>query len=212
MRCSAEGCTKSAQSPVPFCVVHGGGYRCQSESCMVYSDPKQRGHADRYKSPDGKYLCAYCFSCLYPELGRAKVRREHLVLAELQRLVPELGAPLVWDCRLPGQTCVDEKPDMFWIVHLPSGRKRGIGVEIDEMGFTHEDDDGRLARLEGAADVHEGFWVRICPDKILSPRQLPNGERGWFALSRFAAVMQEAADRVREAMRGEGDWKVRVGF
>ena len=40
----------------------------------------------RYRG-EGIRLCWGCFAALYPNLAKLKVRKEHYVLAELQRLV-----------------------------------------------------------------------------------------------------------------------------
>jgi hypothetical protein len=63
--------------------------RCQSEACAVY-DLAERGpgtffvHSKRY--------CSYCTACLWPKMVRAKVRKEHHILGEILRRVPELEA------------------------------------------------------------------------------------------------------------------------
>ncbi len=57
-----------------------------------------------YRSSEGQPLCWGCFTAQYPERAKLKVRKEHLILAELQRRLPWLGEraqQLIWDCPVP---------------------------------------------------------------------------------------------------------------
>ena len=49
-------------------------------------------------------MCWGCFTAQYPERAKLKVRKEHLILAELQRRLPWLGEraqQLIWECPVP---------------------------------------------------------------------------------------------------------------
>ncbi len=96
------------------------------------------------------------------ELAKLKVRKEHYVLAELHRLLPQLDTAemVVWDCRIPGG-CSLRRPD-----HLFAWPERYIHTEVNENGHAEEkceDEDSRLELI--AADLgRPGLVVRIDPD------------------------------------------------
>ncbi|CAE7799753.1 WRKY19, partial [Symbiodinium microadriaticum] len=131
---------------VRACAAHGGGPRCKSEACVGLTSPPSA----KYKSPEG-LLCWGCFTAKYPDRAKLKVRKEHLLLAELQRRLPWLGEKaeqMIWDCPLPGG-CTLKRPDMLFRFE-----DRFVQVEVDEEG--HEDlscadEDSRLELI--AADV-----------------------------------------------------------
>ena len=128
------------------CTEHGGGVRCTSEACATLEPPPSAG----YRSPEDQPLCWGCFTAQYPERAKLKVRKEHLLLAELQRRLPWLGEKaeqLIWDCPVPGG-CTLKRPDMLYRFE-----DRFVQVEVDEEG--HEDlscadEDSRLELI--AAD------------------------------------------------------------
>jgi hypothetical protein len=121
-----------------------------------------------------------------------------MILAELERLVPELGNAfsLVWDCRVPGG-CSLKKPD-----YLARFTDRYLQVEVDEYGhegYGCNDEDARLEII--SADVGmPGLVLRLDPDETpcFKRRRLNNGEPTWSAVEpAFGHMMQRAADRVR---------------
>ncbi|OLP95088.1 hypothetical protein AK812_SmicGene22830 [Symbiodinium microadriaticum] len=127
-----------------------------------------------YKGPANEDLCWGCFTAQYPERAKLKVRKEHLILAELQRRLPWLGeraTQLVWDCPVPGGCTLNM---------LYRFEDRFVQVEVDEEG--HEDtscadEDSRLELI--AADVGlPGLVLRLNPDaeRILKRRRCSNGE------------------------------------
>jgi hypothetical protein len=176
--------------------------------CSAYAEPRDRGLAKGLRDPTtGKRLCGSCFRGLYPHLSRGKVRREQLALAELQRLAPELGPPLVWDCTIPGQSCSDARPDMVWKIG-----DRLVQVEIDENGRTHEDSTTRLAGLQAATNATEHFVIRFCCDEAFRMKRLTNGVTMWYPSVRFTDMMAVLVEAVREAAAGRGPWKVRLFF
>ena len=122
-------------------------------------------------------MCWGCFTAQYPERAKLKVRKEHLILAELQRRLPWLGEraqQLIWDCPVPGG-CTLKRPDMLYRFE-----DRFLQVEVDEEG--HEDlscadEDSRLELI--AADVGlPGLVLRLNPDveRVLKRRRSTRGE------------------------------------
>ncbi|OLP76603.1 hypothetical protein AK812_SmicGene43441 [Symbiodinium microadriaticum] len=158
------------------CSMHGGGTRCQSAVCSALESPPHAG----FKDPAGRALCWPCLGAQYPERAKLKVRKEHLMLAELQRRLPWLGEwaqQLIWDCPVPGG-CTLKRPDMLFRLE-----DRFVQIEVDEEG--HEDlscadEDSRLELI--AADVGlPGLVLRLNPDaeRVLKRRRLCNGESGF---------------------------------
>ena len=87
----------------------------------------------------GRKMCVGCLSSLIGELATLQVRKEHLVLAEVQRLCPAVDLYFVkWDCPILGG-CSLHRPDMLW--ELPMF---WLFIEVDEDGDCHEDDSVRL--------------------------------------------------------------------
>ena len=170
-------CQKFVQSgEVQACIAHGGGYRCVSEACAML----QARPCAQYRSPEGHPLCWGCFTAQYPDRAKLKVRKEHLMLAELQRRLPWLGEKakqLIWDCPVPGG-CTLKRPDMLFRLE-----DRFVQIEVDEEG--HEDlscadEDSRLELI--AADVGlPGLVLRLNPDaeRILKRRRWGNGEQSF---------------------------------
>ena len=115
----------------------------------------------------------------YPELHRKlTVRKEHFILAEIQRQIPELEPYfMVWDC--PLNACTRKKPDMAWSI-----KDTLIHVEIDEDGEDHEDDDNRMVEIFAASNLKYHVPIRFNPDKgsdgsdpCLKRSRLPSGDR-----------------------------------
>ena len=134
---------------------------------MFYNDKYLRGIVSRINPDNGtRELCGDCFRSLYPELKQLKVRKEQLVLAEIQRMIPELEYHLLgWDCKIPGQSCSSSMPDMVWKVN-----ETLIHVEIDEDGKAHEDDEERVIGIHAASGCSRHVLIRFNPDKSSSGR------------------------------------------
>ena len=199
-RCQSEGCKKSAIGATDFCTGHGGGKRCQSEVCLFYQDTKERG-VGRYKAPvdtskvrAGTRLCYFCLGSLFPECVQLKVRQEHLVLAEIQRQLPELEKWFVeWDCPVAGG-CSLKRPDMLW--ELPYFY---FHLEVDEHGNSHEDDRGRLIEIQNSMGTHRpGFVLRVNSDKLLRKLQHTDGELKYTATKYFKQRMLHIAEYIRQ--------------
>ena len=123
---------------------------------------------------------------------RTRVRKEHCLLAEIMRRVPELEAAAYhwqWDCPVQGG-CSLKRPDMLFI--LPNFY---IQIEVDENGHEGYECFNEDARLELiAADVGKpGVVLRIDPDAepMLKRRKLKGGEVGWGPTSSFVLIMDE---------------------
>jgi hypothetical protein len=97
---------------------------------------------------------------LYPERAKWKVRKEHYVLAEPHRLLPELldsAETVMWDCPFPGG-CSLKQPD-----HVFAWPERYLNAEVDEeghAGYGCEKGDSRLELI--AADLGRPS-SQICP-------------------------------------------------
>lgn len=100
---NGEPCGSSAICKTEFCKAHGGGKRC--ERLDVHRLEEVPPHAS-YRGRGGERLCWGCFTALYPtKLGggilywHPGAANEHYVIAEVQRLVPELSKleTVVWD-------------------------------------------------------------------------------------------------------------------
>ena len=218
-----EPCRRGARCKTDFCITHGGGRRCQhvdeggkpcgrgadgkTSFCKAHGGGMRCQHVDahildvvapcaRYRG-EGIRLCWGCFAALHPLLAKLKVRKEHYVLAELQRQVSQLSTArvVVWDCPVPGG-CSLKQPD-----HLFAWEERYLQVEVDEEGHAGKDCEEEDARLEIiAADLgRPGLVVRINPDHppCFSAGQLRNGEKAFRANKRFAPMMERVARDVR---------------
>ena len=185
-RCQKEGCKSSAASPTEFCKAHGGGKRCESEACSVY-DVKPYA---RYKGQDNKYLCWTCLHHLYPELASSKsfIRQEHLVLAEIQRIMDnELNAIMcTWDC--PPNNCTLRRPDLLYELN-----NIYMLFEVDEYGHHHTTE--RILELRNALHMKPILMVRINPNlkerPLLKQRKISNGEIVWECTKHFENAFKE---------------------
>jgi len=196
-RCQEKDCTNSAIGATDKCIAHGGGKRCGTLACSVF-DVQSPG---RYKQ-DGVYHCWGCFVALYPEKAKLKVRKEHYILAEIDRLMPELSAfQSSWDCRVSGG-CSLKRPDMIYNLG-----DRYLQIEVDEFGHACNDCYDEDTRLEIiAADVGlPGFVFRLDPDDFpcFQSIRLCNGE---VALQKvdvpFDALLAKTVVAIREHMNG----------
>jgi hypothetical protein len=194
-RCSTSGNLKT----------HIGTWhvRCQSEACAFY-DLAERGPGTSCVS--SKRYCFYCVASLWPDMVRTRVRKEHHILAEIVRRVPELEAAAYhwqWDCPVQGG-CSLKRPDLRFI--LP---RFYIQIEVDEDG--HEgygcfNEDARLELI--AVDTGKpGVVLRINPDAepMLKRRKLKCGEVAWAATPSFVPVMDEVQGFLEGVLRRGDD-------
>jgi len=143
-------------------------------------------------------LCWGCFTALHPDLAKSKVRKEHLVLAELERRCPDVFeqcAKAVWDCPVEGG-CSLKRTDMA----LDFGTY-AVVVEVDEIQHDEAscwDEDTRLAVI--AADFQKPIAVirlRVdTPVTCFRRKRLRNGEPTWTADSEPFAIMMSRAEGV----------------
>ena len=190
-KCTEEGCEKRpafgpVDGEVMYCSTHKkDGHvdvvskRCISDACSVY-DKYERHFAYKINPKNGKMeFCYMCWSAMYPEMNARKIRKEQFILAEIQRQIPELNEYfLVWDCKIPGQSCVAFKPDMAWEICDTL-----LHIEIDEDGYSHEDDDQRIVEIHSASNKKNHVCIRFNPDKskdgsppCMKKIRLSNGE------------------------------------
>lgn len=141
----------------------------------------------------GTRLCYTCLGCLFPGSVTFKVRQEHLILAEIQRQLPELEQWFVdWDCPVPGG-CSLKRPDMLW--ELPCFY---FQIEVDEGGTNHEDDRDRLREIQTSMGTHRpGLVLRVNADGLLRKRQHSDGEFKYSATKNFKERMQNIVDYIR---------------
>ena len=138
----------------------------------------------------------------FPDRAKLKIRKEHYVLAELDRLVPELSAFVsVWDCPVPGG-CSIKKPDRLYMLS-----DRYLHIEVDEFGHLGNDCFDEDTRLEIiAADVGlPGLVLRLDPDHpaCFSRKRKSNGETVEVRLKKtFDLLLQRAAEAVRAFLAG----------
>jgi len=209
-RCKAKDCDKSAIGSTDYCCRHGGGKRCESAVCAVYEDPRERGYGG-YKAPElitdsrgtvekGTRLCYNCLGSLFPDMVKLKVRQEHLILAEIQRQLPELEPYLVaQDCPIPG-SCSLKRPDCLW--NLGAGY---LHVEVDEGGDVHEDSLDRLHEIQESINGMDGLVVRINPEKLLRKRLHSDGEYKYTGTGNFEEWMKEVCDYIRDKVFPVGE-------
>ena len=187
--------------------------KCKSEACVHSYEKYERPRAVKISPVSGKKeLCIDCWRSVHPELdGKLSVRKEHFILAELQRLIPELEEYfLTHDCRIPGQTCSSKRPDMVWIVNDTL-----IHIEIDEWGNKHEDNLERLVGIHAASGLMYHSCIRFNPDPYedypacLKRTQTRSGEpvyrRNTYEWDRRIPILVEKMKQVFEAcIQGSG--------
>ena len=106
-------------------------------------------------------------ACLWPDIVRRKVRKEHLILSEIVRRVPQFTirrtrVPFAMGLSRSGGLLFETaRPDMLFL--LPTFY---VQIEVDEDGHDRHDRFDEGARLELiAADIGmPGVVVRINPD------------------------------------------------
>jgi hypothetical protein len=152
-----------------------------------------------YRGPAREPLCWGCFTAQFPERAKLKVRKEHHVIADIQRRLPwlpERAEQVVWDCPVPGG-CTLKRPDMLYRFG-----DRYVQLEVDENGHEDKscaDEDTRLELI--AADVGlPGLVVRINPDhdSCFGWKRLRNGESCVFVrnTAAYESLIQSAAAAV----------------
>jgi hypothetical protein len=138
-----------------------GTRMCESEACSIYEN-KDKAHG-RYRH-NGELLCTNCYNhIVLGDNPKTMVRKEQFVLAELQRLIPELEEFfVVWDCPIDGG-CSNKRPDLLYDFGIAC-----LVIEIDENGHKYEDPTCRNKRMcEIYKDLAERpiVFVRFNPDK-----------------------------------------------
>jgi hypothetical protein len=211
-RCQSDGCKKSAQNPSDFCVHHGGGTRCQSEACQIYDvAPFAR------LKVGSKYLCGFCLKALYPELSntRTYIRQEHLILAEIQRLIEDKLPNVIrciWDCPMD---CTLRRPDLIY--SLDDGVH--IIFEVDEFG--HEQSTKRIHEIRSSLNTSKLFMFRINPNLKQMPllkkrKEKDSNEFKWVAMPYFNNGMKTfgsiVIDFLEEYYEDETVSYVEVGY
>ena len=149
----------------------------------------------------GTRLCYTCLGTLFPGSVTLKVRQEHLILAEIQRQLPELEQWFVdWDCPVPGG-CSLKRPDMLW--EMPCFY---FQIEVDEGGNNHEDDRDRLSEIQTSMGTHRpGLVLRVNADGLLRKRQHSDGEFKYSKTNKFEERMLHIVDFIHHNVVEPGD-------
>lgn len=137
--------------------------RCETLDCAVY-EKHERGYVS-YKI-DGTRMCPPCCQRLYPEVAKRglQMRTELLVIAEIERLVPELSNAIqvIWDC--PPNCDTRLSPDRVWFFEI-DGKIVTLHLEVDESGKRHEDNEGRVAMIQGSMLADMSWLIRFNPGR-----------------------------------------------
>jgi len=151
--------------------------RCETRGCMIY-DTHERPISNHI-SPTNVRMCSSCYRSLYPEMNKLRVRVEHFVLADIQRVIPGMTKYLqIQDCPIPCGVSM-ERPDALYITR---NGKTLIHLEIDETP-DHENDQKRLMRILASTDAEEHVVIRIHTHRtadhpsMFTHRVLQNGEK-----------------------------------
>lgn len=133
--------------------------RCQHASCNVYEKYERNRALYVNPSTGKKDLCLHCHRGLFPGKHlNASVRKEHILLAEIQNRFPNLNKYFVsWDCPL---SCTLKRADMLWKIS-----ETLFHIEIDEEGNSHEDNLERLVEIHAASNMRFHCVVRFNPDE-----------------------------------------------
>ena len=166
-------------------------------------------HLGEDSPPFARYpgqLCWGCFVALHPERAKSKVRKEIMILAELERRcggIYEQANRLTWDCPVSGG-CSLRRPDML----LDFGTWAAL-IEVDEAA--HDDyccwnEETRLNII--AADVQLPLAIlRLkvdTPVACFGTRKLSNGEPTLSARPAFSGLMFKAEAWLREVFQRFG--------
>ena len=153
-------------------------------------------------TPHAKYadgtLCWGCFTAIHPDLAKSKVRKEHFVLAELQRRCIDIFAKCrrtTWDCPVEGG-CSLKRPDLALDFDT-----HAVVVEVDEAQHDMAscwDEDTRLAVI--AADFKKPLSViRLLVDAPVAcfrRSRACNGEPTWEKIDEPFALLMSRAEAV----------------
>ena len=162
-----------------------------------------------YASYAKSTLCWGCYTPLHPDLAKSKVRKEHLVLSELERRcidIFEQCGRATWDCAVEGG-CSLKRPDLA----LDFGT-HVVVIEVDELQHDEAscwDEDTRLAVI--AADFQKPVAVirlRVdTPVPCFRRKRLSNGEPAWAAIEApFSLIMSRAEVALREDVARHDDY------
>ncbi len=152
--CSVTGCIAAIRHGSDTCLKHGGGgylVRCKNDDVHQYEEFNPTVYcADRSKG-----VCFGCYESLYPEKLKRFARREHLMLAEITRLAPELMDcnHVVQDCPMQGG-CSLHRPDMLFDFGTS-----WFSIEVDEGG--HDQAVGKYEMITKAMNNVPGILLRI---------------------------------------------------
>ena len=195
--CKVKGCTQNAlSSKIQLCGKHGGGTRCSYLDVHQFEKFPPVSHT----KVDGRHICFDCFQSKYPHMCKDwQCRREHFILAEIQRRLPELWDYFVtWDCPIPGG-CSLKKPDMLWDMKLWY-----FHVEVDEDGNNHEDCRERLREIQRDMGGKPGLVLRVNIGKHPMMTRKKRYEQGgnvqyiWKKSEHFDECMDEIVEVIDE--------------
>ncbi len=206
--CTHDGCSNGARDLTNFCVKHGGGKRCTHDGCNKGAEGTTNlmDAVAPHASYANRTLCWGCFAALHPDLARSKVRKEHLVLSELERRCADIFEQCgraTWDCPVEGG-CSMKRPDLA----LDFGTHVAV-IEVDELQHDEAscwDEDTRLAVI--AADFQKPVAVirlRVdTPVPCFRRKRMCNGEPTWAAIEApFGLLMSRAEVALRELAQQE---------
>lgn len=201
--------------------------RCESPACAVYAS-HERGYV-QYRV-HGARLCASCCQSQYPDIARRglSMRTELLVIAELERLVPELDESfaVLWDC--PPNCSTRLAPDRIWYFRF-GDRVDALHLEVDESGKEHEDDDARVAEIHGGDEAGASWLVRFNPGPSADGRpacvrrkvtadgdkkyERADGPEWDHRMRALAEVVRDRCGKMRQGREPTAeDWKVKLFF
>ena len=191
MRCRVEGCKTAAQGSSSYCTIHGGGPRCYLSD--VHIDAEVIPSA--YAKIDGIPYCWSCANHINPSLFKWKPRKEILILAEIQRRLPELEQYFVlWDCPVDGG-CSAHRPDMLWDFFL-----FWFSIEVDKNG--HNQPPEKYKWISTSMGDRPGVLMRINPDKkgnrMFKRRHNKNGEKTYEGSKYFDAQMEQLTAAIKD--------------
>jgi hypothetical protein len=151
-------------------------------------------------------LCWGCFVALHPEKAKCKVRKEHAVLAELERRCPTVfqsTLKAVWDCPVEGG-CSLKRPDM-----LLDFDTHALCIEVDEEYHSQLpcwDEDVRLNVI--AADLQKPLVVlrfKVDEPPCFIYKRRSNGERVLWPKDSFNRLMTRASEELSRCRDGVCD-------
>jgi hypothetical protein len=152
-------------------------------------------------------LCFGCHRNEHPGKHPWKARREHLMIAELHRLLPELEPLLVvHDCPVPG-ACSLLRPDLFYDV----GRA-WLALECDEGGLAHRETHGKYDTFYRSLGERPILLVRVNADPMFRRQFVPGVGTSYQGNERFGLMMEQVArDTSRLLAIAMGDEHIEQG-